>query len=66
MNPLLRDRVFRRYRSGQTISMFGDQTTSIALPLGAMTGFLYLLRSPVPRFRLPGRPAEIVRYGPAA
>ena len=30
---LLRDRTFRRYWSGQTISMFGDQISSIALPL---------------------------------
>jgi MFS family permease len=30
---LLRDRPFRRYWSAQTISMFGDQISSIALPL---------------------------------
>ncbi len=30
---LLADRSFRRYWSGQTISMFGDQISSIALPL---------------------------------
>jgi MFS family permease len=30
---LLRDRTFRRYWSGETISMFGDQISSIALPL---------------------------------
>jgi MFS family permease len=34
--PLLRDRAFRRYWSGQTISMFGDQISSIALPLVAV------------------------------
>ena len=33
---LLRDTAFRRYWSGQTISMFGDQITSIALPLAAV------------------------------
>ena len=31
--PLLRERAFRRYWSGQTISMFGDQISSIVLPL---------------------------------
>jgi MFS family permease len=34
--PLLRDRPFRRYWSAQTISMFGDQVSSIALPLAAV------------------------------
>jgi MFS family permease len=34
--PLLRDRAFRRYWSGQTISMFGDQISSIVLPLVAV------------------------------
>jgi MFS family permease len=34
--PLLRDRTFRRYWNGQSISMFGDQVTSIALPLTAV------------------------------
>ena len=33
---LLRDRAFRRYWSGQTVSMFGDQISSIALPLVAV------------------------------
>ena len=33
---LLRDRAFRRYWSGQTISMFGDQISFIALPLVAV------------------------------
>jgi MFS family permease len=33
---LLGERTFRRYWSGQTISMFGDQITSIALPLTAV------------------------------
>ena len=33
---LLRDRVFRRYWSGSTISMFGDQISGIALPLAAV------------------------------
>ena len=33
---LLRERSFRRYWSGQTISMFGDQISSIALPLVAV------------------------------
>jgi MFS family permease len=33
---LLRDRAFRRYWSGQTISMFGDQISTIALPLVAV------------------------------
>jgi len=33
---LLRDAGFRRYWSGQTISMFGDQISSIALPLVAV------------------------------
>jgi MFS family permease len=36
---LLHDRTFRRYWSGQTISLFGDQISSIALPL---TGVLVL------------------------
>src|SRR5258706_12618039 len=30
---LLHDRTFRRYWSGQTISLFGDQISAIALPL---------------------------------
>jgi MFS family permease len=34
--PLLRERAFRRYWSGQTISMFGDQVSSIVLPLVAV------------------------------
>jgi MFS family permease len=34
--PLLRERAFRRYWSGQTISMFGDQISSIVLPLVAV------------------------------
>ena len=33
---LLRDTGFRRYWYGQTISMFGDQISSIALPLAAV------------------------------
>ena len=33
---LLRDAGFRRYWSGQTISMFGDQVSSVALPLIAV------------------------------
>jgi MFS family permease len=34
--PLLRDRPFRRYWSGQTISMFGDQIGFVAMPLAAV------------------------------
>jgi MFS family permease len=34
--PLLRQRQFRRYWSGQTISMFGDQISGIAVPLTAV------------------------------
>jgi MFS family permease len=34
--PLLRERPFRRYWSAQTISMFGDQISSIAMPLAAV------------------------------
>src|SRR5215467_6943928 len=33
---LLRDQAFRRYWSGQTVSMFGDQISTIALPLVAV------------------------------
>ena len=33
---LLRDRGFRRYWTGETISLFGDQISSIALPLVAV------------------------------
>jgi MFS family permease len=33
---LLRDTQFRRYWSGQTISMFGDQISGIAIPLAAV------------------------------
>jgi len=33
---LLQDQAFRRYWSGQTISMFGDQASSVALPLVAV------------------------------
>ena len=33
---LLRDRVFRRYWSASTISMFGDQISGVALPLAAV------------------------------
>jgi MFS family permease len=40
---LLHDRTFRRYWSGETISMFGDQISSIALPL---VGVLALHASP--------------------
>jgi MFS family permease len=36
---LLRDRSFRRYWSAQTISMFGDQVSSIAMPLAAVLMF---------------------------
>jgi MFS family permease len=34
--PLLRDRPFRRYWNGQTISMFGDQIGFVAMPLAAV------------------------------
>jgi MFS family permease len=34
--PLLRDMVFRRYWGASTISMFGDQVSSIAVPLAAV------------------------------
>jgi MFS family permease len=34
--PLLRDRVFRRYWGASTVSVFGDQVSSIALPLTAV------------------------------
>jgi MFS family permease len=34
--PLLRDQVFRRYWGSATVSMFGDQVTSIAMPLVAV------------------------------
>jgi MFS family permease len=34
--PLLRDRVFRRYWSASTVSMFGDQVSGVALPLAAV------------------------------
>src|SRR5580698_388019 len=34
--PLLRDQQFRRYWSGQTVSMFGDQISGIAIPLIAV------------------------------
>ncbi len=34
--PLLRDRVFRRYWGASTVSMFGDQVSSIAIPLTAV------------------------------
>lgn len=40
---LLRDRPFRRYWCAQTISMFGDQVSAIALPL---TGVLVLRAGP--------------------
>jgi MFS family permease len=33
---LLRDRPFRRYWNAQTISMFGDQISSVAMPLAAV------------------------------
>jgi MFS family permease len=33
---LLRDRVFRRYWCASTVSMFGDQVSSVALPLTAV------------------------------
>jgi len=33
---LLRERVFRRYWSASTVSMFGDQVASVALPLAAV------------------------------
>ena len=33
---LLRERVFRRYWSASTVSMFGDQISAIALPLAAV------------------------------
>jgi MFS family permease len=34
--PLLRDMVFRRYWGASTISLFGDQVSSIAVPLAAV------------------------------
>ena len=34
--PLLRDRVFRRYWSASTVSMFGDQVSGVALPMAAV------------------------------
>jgi MFS family permease len=34
--PLLRDRVFRRYWGASTVSVFGDQVSSVALPLTAV------------------------------
>ena len=34
--PLLRDRVFRRYWGASTISVFGDQVSSVAVPLTAV------------------------------
>ncbi|HEY2577979.1 MAG TPA: MFS transporter [Streptosporangiaceae bacterium] len=34
--PLLREQTFRRYWSAQSISMFGDQISAIALPLTAV------------------------------
>jgi len=63
---LLRGRVFRRYWSASTISMFGDQVSGVALPLaavlrpalwvatlGGVAGFALLLPTPLPRYRLP-------------
>ena len=41
--PLLHERAFRRFWTGQTISHFGDQVTGIALPL---VGVLALDASP--------------------
>jgi len=34
--PLLRGRIFRRYWGASTVSMFGDQVSSIAIPLTAV------------------------------
>jgi MFS family permease len=34
--PLLRDRVYRRYWGASTVSMFGDQVSSVAVPLTAV------------------------------
>ena len=34
--PLLRERAFRRYWTGQTVSGFGDQVTFLAVPLAAV------------------------------
>jgi MFS family permease len=51
--PLLRDRVFRQYWGASTVSMFGDQISSVAVPLTAvlvlhagasMMGFLTALQ----------------------
>jgi MFS family permease len=36
--PLLREVAFRRYWSGQTVSLFGDQVSLLALPLLAVLG----------------------------
>jgi MFS family permease len=36
--PLLRERAFRRYWTAQSISLFGDQVTLLALPLLAVLG----------------------------
>ena len=41
--PLLREREFGRFWTGQTISLFGDQVSGIALPL---TGVLVLRANP--------------------
>src|ERR1700743_3270109 len=34
--PLLRNRVFRRYWGASTVSMFGDQVSSVGVPLTAV------------------------------
>src|ERR1700744_2493069 len=34
--PLLRNRVFRRYWGASAVSMFGDQVSSVAVPLTAV------------------------------
>jgi MFS family permease len=36
--PLLKEKLFRRYWTGQTISLFGDQISALALPLLAVLG----------------------------
>jgi MFS family permease len=36
ISPLLRERSFRRFWTGQTVSLFGDQITLLALPLTAV------------------------------
>ena len=51
--PLHRQPLFVRVWTAQTVSVFGDQVSALAIPLtaGSLLGVLFLFSSPMPRLR---------------